>query len=120
MLTLDTKKNSKNVYHTLLLSVALFISLFASIANAKVTGSVVDPDDSSKVIVCHIPGEDPSKAFTLHISATAVTSHIDHHGDYDGYCKVPAELMCSPGYQLETWPDKSKTPGTSIFDSKKD
>lgn len=47
-----------------------------------------DPDTSApgKVIICHIPGEDVTKANTIEIDADSLAEHIAH-GDYEGVCE---------------------------------
>ena len=44
--------------------------------------------NNGKVLVCHIPADDPGDAQTLCISPKAVPAHLANHGDSCGSCDV--------------------------------
>ncbi len=48
-------------------------------------------NNNNKVIVCHIPDENPSAAFEICISPNAVQAHLEH-GDYCGPCNETENL----------------------------
>ena len=45
-------------------------------------------DNEHKTIICHYPPGDPTNPVTIEVADSSVQTHIDHHGDYLGECKV--------------------------------
>ncbi len=62
--------------------------------DSDVSLRAVAPEDclAPKVLVCHIPPGNPANAHNICISANAVETHVDHHGDSVGAC----EPVCAP------------------------
>lgn len=56
-------------------------------AQAEIHGTVVDPKNKKKVIICHVPPGNPENAHTISISKNALHTHLTHHPDYDGPCE---------------------------------
>ena len=64
------------------------------ILNTSLTGSVKDPNNPKKIIICHFPPGNPENYQTISISLNALKTHVTHHHDYDGECRGE-----TPSYQ---------------------
>jgi hypothetical protein len=49
----------------------------------------------SKVVICHVPPDDPDNAHVLVVNLRAVRAHLAH-GDYLGECRPPTESPEAP------------------------
>jgi len=59
-------------------------------ATIILTSSTTTTDPTSKVVICHIPPGNPSKAHTISVSSSALSAHLAH-GDYEGACTSPSD-----------------------------
>lgn len=104
------KKNKRSIKSLVTsISVGLLVLLTSNQAQAALAGDVVDPQDPSKALICHVPDGNPENAQTLSISPSAIAGHDIHPGDYDGVCAqtdpgvtvIPAvECQAQLGYNL--------------------
>lgn len=52
-------------------------------------GSVINQAafaDEHKVLICHIPPDDPTNRHEILVNSHAVKAHVSNHGDYLGPC----------------------------------
>jgi len=61
-------------------------------ATIILTSSTTTTDPTSKVVICHIPPGNPSKAHTISVGSSALSAHLAH-GDYEGACISPPDSI---------------------------
>ena len=61
-------------------------------ATIILTSSTTTTDPTSKVVICHIPPGNPSKAHTISVGSSALSAHLAH-GDYEGVCISPPDSI---------------------------
>jgi hypothetical protein len=69
-------------------------SLLLTLAALLVAASTVMAAPVQKVLVCHVPPDDPANAHTISVASSAVPAHLAH-GDYEGNCTSGAiAVLC--------------------------
>jgi len=85
---------------------------------------VIDPDNSNKVLLCHVPPGNPANAHTISISANAVPAHLANHpGDHLGPCgqscqpeRADVEIIAGVGHDaIEIYPNPFSATSTIEF-----
>lgn len=64
------------------ISVILCATTYSLEANAKA---------ESKIVICHIPPDDPTAAHNISVSVSAAVAHMTLHGDFVGPCDADAD-----------------------------
>ena len=54
----------------------------------EITDIEIHEDDNKKILICHVPSDDPDNPITISISSKAKETHLKH-GDYLGECVEP-------------------------------